>query len=116
MVIHPRVPIISVEYAHLDLLKYDIVRVMQMQLTIVIRTENDIAKAPALFDETNFKLSYEGKIISYLKQDEFDVAKEKSVSSHYVVQSSPIPFSTAMMQDIDYAVKHLGLFVSFDFS
>ena len=87
-----------------------------MQLTIVIRTENDIAKAPALFDETNFKLSYEGKIISYLKQDEFDVAKEKSVSSHYVVQSSPIPFSTAMMQDIDYAVKHLGLFVSFDFS
>nr|VDD21707.1 unnamed protein product [Brassica oleracea] len=59
MVIHPRVPIISVEYAHLDLLKYDIVRVMQMQLTIVIRTENDNAKAPALFDETNFKLSYE---------------------------------------------------------
>uniref|UniRef100_M4E8H8 Late embryogenesis abundant protein LEA-2 subgroup domain-containing protein n=1 Tax=Brassica campestris TaxID=3711 RepID=M4E8H8_BRACM len=105
MVIHPRVPIISVEYAHLDLLKYDIVGVMQTQLTIVIRAENDNAKAPALFDKTNFKLSYEGKIIAYLKQDEFVVAKEKSVFSHYVVQSSPIPLSTQMKQAIDYAIK-----------
>lgn len=71
----------------------------------MIRAENDNARAPALFDETNFKLSYEGKIIAYLKQHEFEVAKEKSVSSHYVVQSSPIPLSQSMMEAIDYAVK-----------
>ncbi|KAJ0262716.1 Uncharacterized protein HA466_0032130 [Hirschfeldia incana] len=105
MVIHPRVPIISVESAHLDLFKYDIVGVMQTQLAIVIRAENDNGKAPALFDETNFKLSYEGKIIAYLKLHEFEVAKEKSVSYHYLVQSSPIPMSPSMREAIDYAFK-----------
>uniref|UniRef100_A0A1J3ID31 Late embryogenesis abundant protein LEA-2 subgroup domain-containing protein n=1 Tax=Noccaea caerulescens TaxID=107243 RepID=A0A1J3ID31_NOCCA len=81
MVIHPRVPIISVDGAHLDLLKYDIVGVMQTQLTIVIRAENDNAKAHALFDKTEFKLIYEGKTIAYLTQDEFEV-KENTTESN----------------------------------
>ncbi|CAH8389436.1 unnamed protein product [Eruca vesicaria subsp. sativa] len=106
MVIHPRVPIISVQHAHLDLLKYDVAGVMQTQLTIVIRAENDNGKAPALFDKTSFKLSYEGKIIAYLKQDEFEVPKENSVLFHYVVQSSPIPLSSSsMVEAIEYAIK-----------
>ncbi|KAF8117256.1 hypothetical protein N665_0012s0256 [Sinapis alba] len=105
MIIHPRVPILSVEYAHLDLLKYDIVGVMQTQITIVIRAENDNGKAYALFDETNFKLSYEGRTIAYLKQGEFEVDKKKTMSSHYVVQSYPIPLSRTMMDATDYAVK-----------
>ncbi|CAH8390295.1 unnamed protein product [Eruca vesicaria subsp. sativa] len=105
MVIHPRVPILSVQYAHLDLFKYDIVGVMQTQITIVIKAENDNGKAHALFDETNFKLSYEGRTIAYLRQAEFEVDKHKSLSSHYVVQSYPIPLSPTMMQATDYAVK-----------
>lgn len=78
---------------------------MQTQITIVIRAENDNGKAHALFDETNFKLSYEGRTIAYLKQGEFEVGKEKSMDSHYVVQSYPIPLSTTMIQATDYAVK-----------
>ncbi|CAA7033813.1 unnamed protein product [Microthlaspi erraticum] len=105
MVIHPRVPIISVDGAHLDLLKYDIVGVMQTQLTIVIRAENDNAKAHALFDKTEFKLIYEGKTIAYLRQDEFEVDKERSVLSNYLVQSYPIPLNPTMMEAIDFAVK-----------
>ncbi|ESQ39657.1 hypothetical protein EUTSA_v10001032mg [Eutrema salsugineum] len=105
MVIHPRVPIISVTDAHLDFLKYDIVGVMQTQLTIIIRSENDNAKAHALFDDTVFALSYEGKTIAYLKQDEFEVDKERSMYAHFLVQSSPIPLNPTMMQAIDYAIK-----------
>ncbi|KAL1212246.1 NDR1/HIN1-like protein 12 [Cardamine amara subsp. amara] len=105
MVIHPRVPILSVADAHLDLLKYDIVGVMQTQLTIVIRAENDNAKANALFDENEFKLSYEGKPIAILKADRFEVDKERSIYNHYLVQSYPIPLSPTMMQAIDFAVK-----------
>ncbi|CAN8267446.1 unnamed protein product [Cochlearia groenlandica] len=105
MVIHPRVPIISVTSAHLDLLKYDIVGVMQTQISIVIRSENDNAKAHALFDETMFKLSYDGKTIAYLKDSEFEVDKETSRLSHYVVQSYPIPLNPMMMQAIDNAIK-----------
>ncbi|KFK31574.1 hypothetical protein AALP_AA6G129800 [Arabis alpina] len=105
MVIHPRVPVISVANAHLDFLKYDIVGVMQTQITVVIRAENDNAKAHALFDKTEFKLIYEGKTIAYLRQDEFEVDKEKSVLFNYEVQSSPIPLNPTMMQAIDYAIK-----------
>ncbi|CAH2046322.1 unnamed protein product [Thlaspi arvense] len=105
IIIHPRVPVISVAGAHLDFLKYDIVGVMQTQITIVIRSENDNAKAHALFDETEFALSYEGKTIAYLRQSEFEVGKERSVDYHYVVQSYPIPLSPTMMEAIDFAVK-----------
>lgn len=78
---------------------------MQTQLTILIRAENDNAKAHALFDKTEFKLIYEGKTIAYLRQDEFEVDKERSVLSNYLVQSYPIPLNPTMMQAIDFAIK-----------
>ncbi|EOA14484.1 hypothetical protein CARUB_v10027699mg [Capsella rubella] len=105
MVIHPRVPIISVADAHLDFLKYDIFGVLQTQLTIVIRVENDNAKAHALFDNTEFKLSYEGKLIAILRAPEFEVPKEKSKYLPYSVQSYPIPLNPSLMQAVDYAIK-----------
>lgn len=92
-------------FSSILLIRYDIVGVLQTQITIVIRAENDNAKAHALFDDTEFKLSYEGKTIAYLREGEFEVDKERSVYSHYVVQSYPIPLNPTMMQAIDYAVK-----------
>ncbi|CAN8246030.1 unnamed protein product [Cochlearia groenlandica] len=105
MVIHPRVPIISVADAHLDFLKYDVVGVLQMQITVGIRIENDNAKAHALFDDTKFILSYEDKPIAILVASEFEVDKERSLLLQYLVQSYPIPLNPTLMETVDYAIK-----------
>ncbi|XP_010536072.1 PREDICTED: uncharacterized protein LOC104811158 [Tarenaya hassleriana] len=105
LVIHPRIPIISVVNAHLDLLRYDISRVMETQITIIVRAENDNEKAHATFEDTEFHLSFGGKYIAILKAAPFKVGKNSSLDFSYVVQSYPVPLGPTEMQMIDYALK-----------
>ncbi|KAB1225669.1 hypothetical protein CJ030_MR1G009150 [Morella rubra] len=105
MVIHPRVPFLSVTSAHLYPLQYDQVGQLETQMTIVIRAENDNAKAHASFSDTGFILSFEGLIIAKLVAAPFDVKKNSSTDFNFVIQSSEIPLDPTRMEAIDMSLK-----------
>lgn len=105
LVIHPSVPVISVVSAHLDKIQNDLAGLLEAQLTIVVKAENDNAKAHASFSDTNFVLSFQGISIARLVADPFEVAKNGSVEFPYKVESSSIPLSPEEMQQVDMALK-----------
>lgn len=105
LVIHPRVPIISITNAHLDLLRNDYAGLLQTQLTIVMMAKNGNAKAHATFSDMSFKLSYQSQGIAVLVADPFEVPKNSSKYLSYVVQSSSIPLNPGQMEELDDSWK-----------
>lgn len=105
LVIHPSVPFISVVSAHLDKIQNDLAGLLETQLTIVIKAENDNTKAHASFSDTDLVLSFEGIAIARLVADPFEVGKNESVEFPYKVESSSIPLNPEEMQQVDSALK-----------
>ncbi|GAV90721.1 hypothetical protein CFOL_v3_34125 [Cephalotus follicularis] len=60
LVIHPRVPVIGVVDAHLDDISYTEAGLLEIQIVIKIRAENDNEKAHASFSDTSFTLIFDG--------------------------------------------------------
>ncbi|XP_004509497.1 NDR1/HIN1-like protein 12 [Cicer arietinum] len=113
IVIHPRVPIISVTNAHLDLLKNDYAGLLQTQLTIVVTAYNGNAKAHATFSEITFSLGFQGQGIAVLVADSFDVSKNGTKDLSYVVQSYSIPLTPYQIEVVDECWKRNE--IGFDF-
>ncbi|GMN47635.1 hypothetical protein TIFTF001_016803 [Ficus carica] len=105
LVIHPSVPVISVVSAHLDKIQNDIAGLLEAQLTIVVKAENDNTKAHASFSDMSFVLSFQGVDIAQLVAGPFDVAKNESQEIPYKVVSSSIPLNPEEMQQVDLALK-----------
>ncbi|KAK7250712.1 hypothetical protein RIF29_33321 [Crotalaria pallida] len=105
LVIHPRIPTISVTNAHLDLLKNDYAGLLQTQLTIVLRAQNGNMKAHATFSYMRFNISYQGQDIAVLVADPFEVPKNTSKDLNYVIQSSSIPLTPDQMEKVDDSWK-----------
>ncbi|KAK4261585.1 hypothetical protein QN277_004558 [Acacia crassicarpa] len=105
LVIHPRVPVISVTNAHLDLLRNDYAGLMETQVTIVVRAQNGNAKAHATFAGIRFNLTFDGQDIAMLVANPFDVPKNSSRDLNYVVQSSSIPLTPDQVEEINQAWK-----------
>ncbi|KAG2702047.1 hypothetical protein I3760_06G072500 [Carya illinoinensis] len=105
MIIHPRVPFISVTSASLDNLRYDQAGLLEIQMLIVIRAGNDNARAHASFSHTSFILSFEGEVLAKLVADPFDVRKNSSTDFNYVVSSSQIPLDPMQMEGVDTSLK-----------
>ncbi|OVA18372.1 hypothetical protein BVC80_1833g21 [Macleaya cordata] len=105
MIIRPRVPFISVTYAHLDNLNYDQSGQLNVQISLNIRAENDNAKAHASFSDVGFLLNFHGLQIAQLRADPFDVPKNDSVDLAYVVPSMSIPLEQDAMEDVDASLK-----------
>ncbi|WVZ07101.1 hypothetical protein V8G54_020447 [Vigna mungo] len=64
-----RVPVISVNNAHLDLLRNDYAGLLQTQLTIVVTPKNGNARAHATFSDITFNINYQGHDIAILVAD-----------------------------------------------
>ncbi|KAG6577108.1 hypothetical protein SDJN02_22743, partial [Cucurbita argyrosperma subsp. argyrosperma] len=105
LVIHPRVPMIGVIDAHLDNFQNDIAGRLEVQLTVVVKAENDNAKAHASFSDTSFFLHFLGIKIAQLVARDFDVRKNSSLMLPYVVPSNSIPLTPEQMEEVDYALK-----------
>ncbi|EOY25388.1 PREDICTED: uncharacterized protein LOC18606926 [Theobroma cacao] len=105
LVIHPRVPYISVANAHLDRIQIDYAGVLEIQVTIVVRAQNGNKKAHASFSDSSYILSLNGEDLARLVAGPFEVVKNSSVDFHYVVQSSPIPLDPEQADDVDAALK-----------
>ncbi|KAK6939916.1 Late embryogenesis abundant protein, LEA_2 subgroup [Dillenia turbinata] len=105
IVIRPKVPFISVTSSHLDKIYYTEAGELTTQITIVVRAENDNAKAHASFSDMDFTLRFDGIVVAQLVNDAFDVKKNTSVDFNYVVESSPIPLDEQAMALMDMSLK-----------
>ncbi|CAI9771651.1 unnamed protein product [Fraxinus pennsylvanica] len=105
LVIRPKVPQISVRTAQLDTIYFDQASLLTVQVTIVIKAENDNAKAHANFYNTNFALSFHGVKMAYLVAEPFDLSKNSSKEFNYVVQSSPIPLEPEYAEIVNWSLR-----------
>ena len=113
MVIHPRIPILSVANATLGTMRYSQSGLLETQMTIIIRAENDNIKAHASFSDTAFILSFQGLVIAKLVADPFDVEKNSSIYFDYEVTSDEIPLDSGRMHQVDLSLKKKV--ITFDF-
>ncbi|XP_038904240.1 NDR1/HIN1-like protein 12 [Benincasa hispida] len=105
LVIHPRIPTVSVLDAHLNKFQNDLAGRLEVQLTIIIEAENDNAKAHASFSDSSFFLYFIGMKIAQLKADPFEVRKNSSLKFHYAVVSDSIPLNPEQMEKVDNDLK-----------
>ena len=113
MVIHPRIPILSVANATLGTMRYSQSGLLETQMTIIIRAENDNIKAHASFSDTAFILSFQGLVIAKLVADPFEVEKNSSIYFGYEVTSDEIPLDSGRMHQVDLSLKKKV--ITFDF-
>ncbi|GFP81541.1 hypothetical protein PHJA_000297400 [Phtheirospermum japonicum] len=105
LTIKPKVPKISVARAQLNTIYFDQSSLLTIQVTVVVRAQNDNAKAHANFYDTRFALSFGGRRIAYLKADPFSVSPNGSVELNFVPQSSPIPLNPDEADDVNLALR-----------
>ncbi|KAL0393795.1 UNVERIFIED_CONTAM: hypothetical protein Slati_4345700 [Sesamum latifolium] len=105
LTIKPKVPKISVGSASLDTIYFDQTSLLTVQVTVVIRAENDNAKAHASFSHTRFALNFRGQTIAYLVNDPFSVSANSSVDFNYVSQSSPIPLNPEAAEAVNLSLR-----------
>ncbi|KAL2548103.1 hypothetical protein Fot_09633 [Forsythia ovata] len=105
LVIKPKVPLISVASAQLDSIYFDQASLLTVQVSVVIKAENDNAKAHSSFYDTSFLLSFQGVKMAYLVAEPFDVNANRSVEFNYVPQSSPIPLNPEDAEAVNLSLK-----------
>lgn len=101
LVYHPRIPIISVVNAHLNLFQYDLAGVLVTQVNIVVRTENDNRRAHASLSDMELTLIFDGLEIAKLMAGDYEVRKNSTVDFNFVATSDPIPLNPEQMKDVD---------------
>ncbi|XP_022731588.1 uncharacterized protein LOC111286066 [Durio zibethinus] len=105
VVIHPRVPYVSVINARLDRIQLDYAGVLEIQVTVVIRAQNGNEKSHASFSHSGYILSLNGEDVAKLIAPPFEVSKNSSVDFNYDVQSLPIPLDPEQAEDVEVALK-----------
>ncbi|XP_019153369.1 PREDICTED: NDR1/HIN1-like protein 12 [Ipomoea nil] len=106
MVARPKVPQMSVANARIDTLYYDMVSLLTVKISIVIKAENDNARARAYFYKTSYALSFHGVKVAYLNADPFEVPKNSSTELYYQVESSPIPLTPEEGERVEAGLKN----------
>ncbi|KAF8365011.1 hypothetical protein HHK36_032986 [Tetracentron sinense] len=105
IIIRPRVPFMRVTYAHLDNLHFDQTGLLDTQIALIIKAENDNARAHASFSDISFLLIFHGLRIAQLRADPFDVPKNNSFDLSYVIPSLSIPLEPYAMEEVDASLK-----------
>ncbi|KAL9350789.1 hypothetical protein Peur_058044 [Populus x canadensis] len=106
LVIHPRVPVISVVDAHLLHFSYDGAGILVTQINIVVRSKNDNMKAHASFSNFNLELFFDRIRIAVLSTAApYEVRKNSSVDFNYDYTSDPIPLNPKQMDVVDAYLK-----------
>ncbi|KAK9144085.1 hypothetical protein Sjap_003988 [Stephania japonica] len=78
---------------------------MDVQISMVIRAENDNEKVHAHFSEGSFILYLGGLEIAELRMGSFDVPKNSSYDLPYAIRSDSIPLDSDAMNDVDISIK-----------
>ncbi|XP_021835987.1 NDR1/HIN1-like protein 12 [Spinacia oleracea] len=91
LVIRPKIPFVSVMYAHLDKFDFSQAGVLNTEMNIVFKAENDNRQANASFSEFTYSLSFHGIQIARLRNLPFNVGQNNSATFNYDVKSYSIP-------------------------
>lgn len=105
LAIRPKIPFVSVTFAHLDKFEYTQAGVLNTEITIVFTAENDNIQAHASFSEFDYMLSFHGIHIARLKNLPFDVNKNDTATFNYDVQSYSIPLDPDHSAIVDRSLK-----------
>ncbi|CAA3016642.1 NDR1 HIN1 12 [Olea europaea subsp. europaea] len=105
LVIRPKVPLMSVSTAQLNTIYFDETSLLTVQVTIVIKAENDNVKAHASFYNTRFAPSFHGVKMAYLVAKPSDIRKNSLKEFNYVVQSSPIPLEPEYAEIMNWSLR-----------
>ncbi|XP_021625061.1 uncharacterized protein LOC110624261 [Manihot esculenta] len=98
---HPRIPVISIVDAHLNLFQYDLAGVLVTQVMIIVRSENDNTRAHASLSDMKLTLIFDGLEIAKLVAEHYEVRKNSSVDFNFVATSDSIPLNPEQMKDVD---------------
>lgn len=104
-VIHPKMPFVSVSYAHLNAFEYDQAGVLNTGLTIIINAENDNPRAHANFYNFSYSINFQGIRVANLVNLPFDLGKNKSRGFRYVFDSDSIPLNPYQSEVVDLSLK-----------
>ncbi|XP_022874225.1 NDR1/HIN1-like protein 13 [Olea europaea var. sylvestris] len=105
LVVRPKEPRISVASAQLDTLYFDQTSLLTVQVSVVIKAENDNAKVHSSFYDMSLLLSFLGVKMAYLVAEPFDVKANSSVEFNYVPQSSPIPLNPDDAEGVSMSLR-----------
>ncbi|KAL2902116.1 NDR1/HIN1-like protein 26 [Bienertia sinuspersici] len=105
LVIRPKMPYVSVQYAHLDRFDYTQAGVLNTEITILFKAQNDNLQAHASFSDFIYYLNFHGMKIARLKNMPFEVDKNSSKLFNYDVQSFSIPLDPDHMAMVDRSLK-----------
>uniref|UniRef100_A0A7N0TAI5 Late embryogenesis abundant protein LEA-2 subgroup domain-containing protein n=1 Tax=Kalanchoe fedtschenkoi TaxID=63787 RepID=A0A7N0TAI5_KALFE len=106
LVLHPRIPFVSVVYAHLDAFEYDADGFLQTALTVIIRAENDNLKAHAAFYGMAFVLSLHGTGLAQLQMPQpLDVNRNDTKDLLYRFHSRPTLLDRLQRDFVDLELK-----------
>lgn len=113
LAIQPKVPFVSVTYAHVDKFEYITQSsVLNTEISIVFKAQNDNAKAHVSFSEFVYYLKFHGLIIAKLQNHAFEVNKNDSVTFNYDVKSYSIPLDLYHSAMVDRSYRENR--ISFD--
>ncbi|KAM7490812.1 hypothetical protein LguiA_033733 [Lonicera macranthoides] len=105
IIIHPKLPVLTVSYANLNQFSYSQSGTLAIQMTVVIRAKNENMRAHASFYDVSFILGFHGVEIANLVADPFEVEKNSSMEFNYLVESSPIPLSTDEQNNVQSSFR-----------
>lgn len=105
IVIRPKVPQISVASAQLDNLYFDQISMLTVQVSVVIKAENDNDKAHSRFYGMRFLLSFQGVKMARLVAEPFDLNANSSVEFNYVPEPSTIPLSPEDAEGVSRSLR-----------
>lgn len=103
--IKPKVPQMRVPRAQINTIYFDQASLLMVQVTIVIKAENDNTRAHAKFYDSFYTLSFRGQKIAILKADPFNVRANQSLELNYVVQSNSIPLNSEEAEEVNMSLQ-----------
>ncbi|WCJ28993.1 hypothetical protein M5689_010659 [Euphorbia peplus] len=105
LVIHPRIPIITVVNAHLNRFQYDMGGVLVTQVSVDVKSENDNTRAHAHFSKLNLTLIFDGMEIAILAAGPYDVRKNSSVVFNFLATAGPMTLNEEQQRGVDVAIN-----------
>ncbi|KAH0465663.1 hypothetical protein IEQ34_005766 [Dendrobium chrysotoxum] len=107
LVYQPKSPYVWVSAAHLDLLDYDQMGLLSIQLSLALVAVNPNMRAHATFSELELALRFEdGDIeLALLRAEDFSVEKNGSAALNYVVRSEAVPLDEIGRETLDASLK-----------
>lgn len=105
LAIRPKIPFVSVTYARLDNFQYTQGGVLNTEINIVFKAENDNVQAHASFSDFGYYLSFHGLKIARLQNNPFEVDKNGSAYFNYDVKSYSIPLDPDHSAIVDRSYK-----------